>query len=287
MLYALVDYSNKKGIFDNYFAEEILGEVKILMPKFNERNSESSSKKLLRKIKKYNVQNIVLNNELNQNIKFKNTLMEDKKYVITGNRIAKVLLPRIIEEISNYTKCPREKLKVVLLMNEYSIENIDLIECISKEVKQLSIVSQNHTKYEKTANKLYQYYGYMVKLYGTNVREFKRDNIVINMDFTEKMLQDMLLPRNGIVISLNEKINSLRKNFDGIIINDIDILGEGIPSENFRKLAVCEAKLYRPLRKVKDNERVFFNERYIINGYIGKNGKITQEEFEKIGKNYA
>ena len=263
------------------------GEVKILMPKFPEKNSESSSKKLLRKIKKYNVQNIVLNNELNQNTEFKNILVEEKKYVITGNRLAKVLLPKVIEEISNYTKCPSGKLKVVLLMNEYSIENIDLIECISKEVKQLSIVSQNYTKYEKTANKLYHRYGYMVKLYGTDVKEFKRDNIIINMDFTEKMLQDMLLPRNGIVISLNEKINSLRRNFNGIIINDIDILGDGIPSANFRKLAVCEAKLYRPLRKVKDNERVFFSEKYIINGYIGKNGKITQEEFERIGKNYA
>ena len=39
--------------------------------------------------------------------------------------------------------------------------------------------------------------------------------------------------------------------------------------------------------EVKDNERVFESEKYIINGYIGKNGKITQEEFEKIGENFA
>ena len=287
MLYALVDYSNKRSFFNNYFAEEILGEVKILVPKFNEKNNISNAKKILKKIKEYNVQNIVLNNELNQNTEFRNILIENKKYVITGNRIAKVLLPKVIEEISNYMKCPREKLKVILLMNEYSIENIDLIECISKDVKQLSVVSQNYTKYEKTANKLYQNYGYMVKLYDEDVKDFKKDHIIINMDFKEETLKNMLLPRNGIIISLNEKIDSLRKGFNGIIINDIDILGEGIPNENFRKLAVCEAKLYRPLRKVKDNERVFFNERYIINGYIGKNGKITQEEFEKIGKNYA
>ena len=84
-------------------------------------------------------------------------------------------------------------------------------------------------------------------------------------------------PTNTDTKSENEKI----------IINDIDILGEGIPNNNFRKLAVCEAKLYRPLRKVKDNEKVFTREKYVINGYIGKNGKITQEDFERIGKNYA
>lgn len=271
----------------NTSQKKFCGEVKILMPKFKEKNLEECSKKLLRKMKKYNVQNIVLNNELNENIKFKNTLIESKKNIIIGNRLGKILLPQIINEISKYTKFPSQNMKVILLMNEYSIENIDLIECIAKEVKQLNVVSQNYSKYEKTANKLYQNYGCVVKLYNENVKEFKRENIIINMDFSEKSLQEMILPKNGIVISLNEKINSLRKNFEGIIIRDIDILGDGIKCENFRKLAVCEAKLYRPLRKIKDNERVFFSEKYIINGYIGRNGKITQEDFERVGKNYA
>lgn len=271
----------------NTSQKKFYGEVKILMPKFKEKNSEESSKKLLRKIKKYNVQNIVLNEELNHNTGFKNVLIENKKYVISGNRISKILIPKIIAEIANYTKHPAEKTKVVLLMNEYSIENIDLIECIAKEVKQLSVISQNYTKYEKTASRLYQNYGCIVKLYGIDVKDFKRDNLIINIDYTETMLNEMILPRNGIIITFNEKINSLRKSFNGIIINDIDIMGEGIPNQNFRKLAVCEAKLYRPLRKVKDNERVFDSEKYIINGYIGKSGKITQEEFEKIGKNFA
>ena len=257
------------------------------MPKFSEKNSFVNAKRTLKKIKKYNVQNVVLNNELNKNIEFKNLLTENKKYIITGNRIGKILLPKIIEDISKYSKCTKEKLKIILLMNEYSIENIDLIECISKDVKQLSVVSKNYTKYEKTANKLYLNYGYMVKLYNNDIREFKRDNIIINMDFTEKEIKNMVLPRNGILISLNERITSLRKNFNGIIINDLDILGEGIPNDNFRKLAVCEAKLYKPLRKIKDNERIFLNEKYVINGYIGRSGKITQEDFEKIGKNYA
>ena len=30
-----------------------------------------------------------------------------------------------------------------------------------------------------------------------------------------------------------------------------------------------------------------FMEKYKINGYFGKSGKITGEEFEKVGKNYS
>ncbi|MBQ9280247.1 MAG: hypothetical protein IJ215_04310 [Clostridia bacterium] len=56
---------------------------------------------------------------------------------------------------------------------------------------------------------------------------------------------------------------------------------------NYRGLAVCEAKVYRPLRKILDNERILNQEKYIINGYIGTKGKITEEEFEKIGKSFT
>lgn len=283
MLYALVDYSNKKFI-NTCFAEEILGEVKILISK--SLNSNKTFKKLIKTIKKYNVQNIVLNNELLCDNILKEKLIDSKKYVVTGKRFGKILLKKILEDVSKYSKIEMEKIKIVLLMNEYSIENLDLVEYISKDIKQLSIVSENYKKYEKTANRLFENYGFTIKLYDAKTREFSRDNIIINIDFKEEELKKMFFNKYSIIISLNERISELRKNFEGIIINDIDILGEGLPSKNFRKLAVCEAKLYRPLRKVKDNERMFKMEKYRINGYIGKNGKITEEDFEKVGKKF-
>ena len=285
MLYALVDYSNKKRIFGGCLAEEILGEVKISVPKTS--NESRLSRILLKNFEKYKVQNVVLNDELKNKKYLCDSLLDKRKYIVTGNRMGKILLPKMIEDIAKYTKIEKAKLKIVLLMNEYSIENLDLIECISKDIKQLSIVSKNYTKYEKISEKLYEKYGYMIKLYDSNTKDFIRDNIIINMDFKQEELKKMLFTKYSIVISLNEKITELRKNFEGIVINDIDILGVGIPSEHFRKLAVCEAKLYRPLRKIKDNERVFFMEKYKINGYFGKSGKITGEEFEKVGKNYS
>lgn len=285
MLYALVDYSNKKNFFCDCLAEEILGEVKMSVSKTN--NENKLSKILLKNFKKYKVQNVVLNNDLKERKNLCECLLDNRKYVITGSRLGKVLLPKMIDDIAQYTKLEKAKLKIVLLMNEYSIENLDLVECISKEVKQLSIVSKNYTKYEKIANRLYESYGYMIKLYDCNTKDFIRDNIIINMDFHSDELKKMLFTKYSIIISLNEKVTELRKNFEGIAINDIDISGEGIPTEHFRKLAVCEAKLYKPFRKIKDNEKVFFMEKYKINGYFGKNGKITCEEFERIGKNYS
>lgn len=287
MLYALIDYSNKKSI-RKIDIEEVLGEVKVAIPKFKEKHSKKVAKKILKMINEHKVENIVLSKELSKNNEFCSTLKENKKYIITGRRISKVVLDQLLKDISKYSKYPKEKMNVLLLMNEYSLENIDLIEVISKEVRQLHVISRNYSKYEKCANSLFENYGYMVKLYSNEYSgEFNRVNVVLNVDFKEEELQKIVIAKNSVVVSLNERINKVKRGFNGIIINDIDVAGFDENLKNYRGLAICEAKVYKPLRNIIDNERIFNQEKYIINGYTGLKGKITEEEFEKMGKNFT
>ncbi len=286
MLYALIDYANKSK-FNQISSEEILGEVKIRTPKFSEKGNKIYAKKILKRIDEYKVENVILNRDLYNNKEFCKILEEARKNIVTGRKSGKVLLMKILQEISNYTKYPIQKMKMLLLMNEYSLENIELIEYLSNNIKELNVLSRNYSKYEKTSNTLFDRYGYVVNLYDNEtVNEFKRINVVINLDFSEAELQSINFARTSIVISLNERINILRKGFNGIIINDIDIIGD-FKKENFRSLAICEARLYKSFRNIKENERIFNTEKYIINGYIGKKGKISTEEFEKIGKTFS
>ena len=126
MLYALVDYSNKKRIFGGCLAEEILGEVKISVPKTS--NESRLSRILLKNFEKYKVQNVVLNDELKNKKYLCDSLLDKRKYIVTGNRMGKILLPKMIEDIAKYTKIEKAKLKIVLLMNEYNIHHKNLPE---------------------------------------------------------------------------------------------------------------------------------------------------------------
>ncbi len=288
MLYALIDSSEKQR-FNQISSEEILGEVRIMTPKIKEKPRNKLVKKIIKEINVHKVENVLLSNELVNNKILQHALEESKKYVITGRRMSKVLLNRFISEIATYTKVPKEKLNILLLMNEYSLENIDLIEYLSKGVKEFNVVSRNYTKYEKTANKLFEQYGYMINLYNIDSsKDFRRVNLVINLDFTENEFKKIKLPKNSIIISLNNLIKNQKSGFNGIIINDIEIkLRKKEDNLKYRGLALCEAQIYKPFRNLKDNERIFNLEKYIINGYIGNEGKITVEEFEKIGRNFT
>ena len=288
MLYALVEDSTKQK-FNKISSEEILGEVKIITPKIKEKNEKVMFKKIIKEMNMHKVENVLLSKELNKNVNLCHTLEESKKYLITGRRMGKVLLNKFLTEISTYTKCPKNKMNVLLLMHEYSLENIDLIEYLSKDVKEFNLISKNYTKYEKTSLKLFEHYGYMLNLYNSDTtKDFRRINLIINLDFTEKEIQKIKLPKNSIIVSLNNSIKTVKNGFNGIIINDVEVTS--LKKENdvrYRGLALCEAKIYKPLRKLKDNERLFNSENFIINGYVGVKGKITEEDFEKIGRNFS
>ena len=288
MLYALVDYSTKQR-FNQISSEEILGEVKITTPKIKEKNEKTIFKKIIKEMNMHKVENVLLSKELNKNINLYHALEESKKYIITGKRMSKALLNKFVHEISKYTRFSKEKMNVLLLMNEYSLENIDLIELLSKDVKEFNLISRNYTKYEKTSARLFEHYGYMINLYNIDTtKDFRRTNLVINLDFSEKEIQKIKLPKNSIILSLNNYIKTVKNGFNGVIINDVEVTS--LDKENntrYRGLALCEAQIYKPLRKLKDNERLFNTEKYIINGYIGSKGKITTEEFEKIGRNFS
>ena len=287
MLYALIDSSSKYN-FNKISSEEILGEVRVVTPKFELKNTEKMTKKLLKKLDEHKVENVILSKKLLENEQLIKGIEEAKKYIITGRRIEKVMLLKFVTEIAKYTRFPKEKMHVLLFMNEYSLENIDLIECISQEVKEMHIISRNYTKYEKTKVKLFEQYGFVINLYPPEVKDdFRRVNLVINQDFREEELRKVDISKNAIVLSLNENIKKIRNGFNGIIINDIDLVGTFESTKKYRDLALCEAKIYKPLRKLKDNERQLNSEKYIINGYIGLKGKITEEEFEKIGKTFS
>ena len=288
MLYALVDYSTKQR-FNKISSEEILGEVKIITPKIKEKNEKTLFRRIIKEMNVHKVENVLLSKELNKNLNLCHALEESKKYIITGRRMGKALLNKFVFEISKYTKYSREKMNVLLLMNEYSLENIDLIEQLSRNVKEFSVISRNYTKYEKTSLKLFEHYGYMVNLYNSDTtKDFRRTNLVINLDYTEAEIQKIKLPKNSVIISLNNFIKTVKNGFNGIIINDIEVTSlEKENDSRYRGLAMCEAQIYKPLRKLKDNERLFNSEKFIINGYIGIKGKITEEDFEKIGRNFA
>lgn len=283
MSYAIINLKERKTFFDTISVDEVCEEVKLNVPKFGEKTSEKYGKKISKILKKYKVSNVVLNNELQKNELFKNILNENNNYIISGKRMYKVLLPTIIKETSTIMEIPIEKLNVAILADEYNIDNLDLIKYLSDIVKHVTLITNNAYKFKKLVDELLHYSGITVRLLNKGKHTLKRENYIINIDFDAESLSKIIVPVNSIVITIPDEKYPIKKNFNGIIINDLNIyLNQD--NENFSSLSLCEAYIYNYMKKIKENELLFNRSKYHINGYIGNNGIIYQEDFERLGK---
>lgn len=282
MSYAIISCKKRK-IINFVEVEEICQEVSIKIPRFKENQTEKNAKKINKILRKYKVSNIIFSNELNENNELKNIMYQNNNYIITGERMYKVLLSKIVKEISEYIKVKTETLKVAILADEFSIENIDLIKTIAQRVKEVTIISKNEYKFIKTAEELMSKEGISIQLIKKGKYNLKRNHIILNLDFKEEDIKNYTIGRYSIIINLKNKMEKIIKNFEGIIINSINIYLNG-EKKNFDSLALCEAYVYNYLRKIKENELIFNRSGYKINEYIGTKGVITVEDFERIGE---
>ena len=177
-----------------------------------------------------------------------------------------------------------KKLKTVLLVDDYSAQNVDLIRTVAKEIRSLSIVTTDSDKFELIKNELFEKKGIVLKVYEKSKTNFEDENVIINADFSSYDMNKLIISPNSLVICGFAKHFKVKNNFNGIVIKDVQLVAPDNTNENIDDLLLCEVKVYNYLRKMKENDRIFEREGYKINGYFGNNGKIMYDEFKRLGK---
>lgn len=283
MSYAIIDYSDKKWCYPLKTCSDA-DKLSIFLPHFKEKQSKKYAKRVLKIVDRAKIKNIVVNNEIFKNRSFCEELVDNKKYIVTGRRIYKALIVRILKDVSSQMKVDLAKLKVVLLVDEYTVENVDLIRCVAKEVKSLTVVTTDKDRFAKLSQELYENFGIILKVFEKNRTNYKYAHVLVNADFPSYDMDKINVRNNSLVICGFATLYKIKNNFNGIIIRNVDIISKMENNPMIDDIAVCEAQIYSYHRKLKENDRVFENEGYRINGYFGENGKITSEEFQKLGK---
>ena len=283
MSFAIVDLSESKWNLKTkieYYADRI----EIYLPLFSLNKSNKYSKKVIKILNRNSIREVVLNKNLLNNRIFCENLVNAKKQVIIGRKIYKTIILRVLKDISNQMNYDFYKFKIALLINEYSAENIDLIRIIAKEVKALTIVTNDKNKFNIIEKELFDNYGIILKVIENTDANLKNCNVIVNVDFQSYEVDKIVINNKSLIICGFAKNYEVKKNFDGIIIRNIEVLDPKNMNQNIEDLSLCEAKVYSYLKKLKQNDRTFEREGFRVNGYFGQNGKLTAEDFKKFGQ---
>ena len=213
-----------------------------------------------------------------------------KKY--TGKILMKKLIFQIIELIYNIVHERKEMDDIYVFLNEYSVENLKIIdECVNK-FKNVNLITSNITKFKRLERK-YEKEGILITVSNNKRKGATKAGIIINVDLDNKSFNKYNINSNAIIINLSKEKNFGTSNFNGVIINDYNIkmnIDETVYMEEFYgninlkmwleyKTEELEASLCNELIKEKQVK---------INQLIGIRGIIEPKEIQnnyKIFKN--
>lgn len=258
-----------KKIFNKLDVEEYENGKKYIIPKLNQ--------KVIEKLKKDNIKNIVIAKKDKHNIEFINNIYSSNMNILNGRLLFKHLIPEIIEYLSKILETNKEDIEVTILVNDYSQINLYYINELISNIKRIYIITNNIRKFKVFADKLYKEEAITVPVMNNKNKSLINKKIIINIDFTEEQLKKYRINRKAILINIENDIANINKSFAGINISNYEINMESTDSE-FGKNEIYESYIIG--KQIKDIRRKILDDGVKISNFIGKRGIIDINEYK-------
>lgn len=244
---------------------------KIIKQKNNCYYIPSSNEKILVKLqeilKKDNINYIVQETGINCNFKQFN-----------GKSIMKYMLPEILEYCYKMLNKDNRLEELHICVNEFTKDNISIIEELCERVKIINIVT-NNINYRQLEKRLERNEKYIV-VSNNRRKTLKRANLIINIDFLN--FKEYVVNSNSIIINLPENV-VLGKEFDGICIEKINVATNKVmrifsEMENMNRSELIEAEIIKFNDYCEIRKMIKLNKLKIMNVY-GRRNIIQANEF--------
>lgn len=240
---------------------------------------ERKIKKVIKKLIKNEVTNVVLSKEFDENINFINALNACNINIFDGRWLQKYLVVQILDFIVNQKNIKKEECEIAITVNQITDLSIELIKILAKQYKRLTVVTSHTEKLRKIENEIYEKEGILIVISNNQKKSLLKPQIILNIDFSKEILNKYQVNENAIIINLEGDIKINQKRFNGINVNDyeIEVGREEIiwrkNMDKFRTKDLLESVLYMKdtfqniCNKIRKN-KVSIKELYGVNGKI-------------------
>ena len=246
---------------------------------YKDLNREKNIKKVINKIIKSNIQNVVLSKELCENKNLINALNSYNIKIFDGRWLIKYLSVQILDYIIEQKNIKKEETEIAVTTNEITDLSIEIIKILSKQYKKLTVVTNHIEKLRKIEKNIFEKEGILIVISNNKKKSLLNSSIILNMDFNKDVLNKYRINDNATIINLEGNMKIDNKRFNGIIVNDYEIEVEReeiIWRENmqeYKNKDILESILFMKdtykniCTKIKKN-KVRIKELYGINGKI-------------------
>lgn len=226
----------------------------------SEKTSIKKAEKIVKKMKKLEINSIVISKALHTNTNFINMLNAYDISNFDGKWLGQYIVADMIEYLEKKgTKLKKEELSI--LANDLTEEIKGNIKEFINKFKRIKIVTNHSEKFKKLENDLYEQNGVPIIISNNKKKSLSKSELIINFDFIEEAINQYNINENAIIINLDEKIKINKKRFNGMIATDYEVNSEKIPhndkieEQDFYKKEIYEEKIYNEsLQRVQLSE---------------------------------
>lgn len=281
-----------RKIFSIILKKEYQDSLLFFIPEFKPKREEKVVAKLIKNLEKENITSVILSKKLEQEENFRNILNAKGYTILDGRMLFRSLSADVLEYIAKQQDKKLEMQEVVLLVNEDTSINRQLIIELSKRVKNIKIITNHIEQFKKLGENLYHSDGIMIGITNNKQKGLKKAKIILNIDFPEELVNLYTINREAILINLPGKILIRKKGFNGIYIHDLKIrfnneLDEKYEQNNvieeFRKELLLEKLIYDK-KNYQEIQKSLKEVNTKIENLIGNNGIISREEYQRVEK---
>lgn len=205
-----------------------LQEDKIILPINEKKISIKKAQKLAKKTKKIldsaNSKKIVISEKIQKQEEYVNLLHTYYFEIVEGKWLFEVLSYKILDYILEKKKMKKENTQISILVNDLSENMLFNIKKVAKEYKRVNIITNHIAKFKKIESQILEQEGIMIIIGNNKKKGIAKSQIILNVDFPSELINQYNIYENAIIVNIRGNVKINKKRFNGICINDYDII---------------------------------------------------------------
>lgn len=264
----------------------------------HDKDKKSIQKRLVKKIYKQKIDAIVFSKELEG--KFKDDICEMLKLddninvkMINGKKLMEYMEFDIMKYILEKQKHSMRQEDIYIIFKRDNSLNLNFLVRFIENFRMTNIVTNDIERLKNVQDNLLDNENILISVSNNKKKALRRAKYVLNVNLTTEELAKYNINRNAVIINIRENVKYSNPGFEGINVNYFDI---NVPDEfdekfeqmgnNFDLVKLYESILIAENFGEASTEKVYekiARDEIQVKNVIGINGRISDEELERVG----
>ncbi len=287
-----------EGIFQKMQGLEISRLDNNYIIAIHDKDRKSIQKRLVKKIYKLEIDTIVFSKELEG--KFKDDICEmlaidDNINVkmINGKKLMEYMNFDIIKYILEKQKHNMKQEDIYIIFKKDNSLNLNFLVRFIENFRMTNVVTNDIARLKNVQDNLLDNENILISVSNNKKKALRRAKYILNVNLTTEELSKYNINRNAIIINIRENVKYSNLGFEGINVNYFKINVPDEFEEKFEQIGnnFDFVKLYESILLAENLGETFHEKVYEkiardeikVSDIVGVNGKISDEELERVG----